>query len=157
MSPYWQYYLMDKWLLPSNVQLISRALSNNRKHSVEVTFLLTAPNSNPHWGEALSVSSVYSHVNNKELECLSISSDMTLDHLTKNWERAYKVKEQSSEVIIILIKECFYVLTISELIDISVWKWADLVKMALIGEMLFIEMEHLWFSWQQPPQVTRGL
>ena len=47
-------------------------------------------------------------------------------------------------VIIILIKECFCVLTIGELIDISVWKWADLVKMALIGEMLFIEMERLW-------------
>lgn len=56
----------------------------------------------------------------------------------------YKVKEQGSEVIIILIKECVYVLTIGELIDISVWKWADLVKMALIGEMLFIEMEPLW-------------
>lgn len=54
------------------------------------------------------------------------------------------MKEQSSEVIIILIKECFYVLTIGELIDISVCKWADLVKMALIGEMLFREMEHLW-------------
>ena len=40
--------------------------------------------------------------------------------------------------------ECFCVLTIGELIDISVWKWADLVKMALIGEMLFIEMERLW-------------
>lgn len=55
-----------------------------------------------------------------------------------------RLKEQSSEVIIILIKECFYVLTIGELIDISVWKWAGLVKMVLIGEMLFIEKEHLW-------------
>lgn len=75
---------------------------------------------------------------------------MTLDHLTKTERVYYKVKEQSSEVIIILIKECFYVLTIGELIDISVWKWADLVKMALIGEMLFIEMNIYGFSWQQP-------
>lgn len=56
----------------------------------------------------------------------------------------YKVKEQSSEVIKILIKRCFYALTIGELIDISVWKWSDLVKTALIGEMRFTEKEHLW-------------
>lgn len=56
----------------------------------------------------------------------------------------YEVKEQSSEVIKILIKRCFYALTIGELIDISVWKWSGLGKMALIGEMLFTEKEHLW-------------